>query len=171
MSKNLRLSEISGVVLVLLSVFSYGCQFPAEPSGMNDPKSEVSKSADITPTPKIDITAYEQELKSMQVAGFDYIFVLKRKDGTAFTSEDKGFVREKKHYAANRFSFIEDERTLFIGSNYEFSEENLNALKERFEFKDYSKPKEQIEKERLEEEKENQKPKTGNENTNGNSAG
>ena len=164
MRKNLRLSKAAGG-LVLLSVFSSACQFPAEPAGMNDSASEVSKSADITPTPEVDITEYERELKSMQVAGFDYIFVLKRKDGTAFTSEDRTFVRENKHYAANRFSFIEDERTLFVGSNYEFSEKNLEALKERFEFKDYSKPKEQIEKERLEEEKKNPTPDTGNKNT------
>lgn len=138
----------------------------------NSSLGETAESARITPTPKEDISDFDRELKSMRMAGFDYIFTLKRKDDTAFTSEDKAFVRENKHYAANRFTFIEDERTLFIGSNYEFKEASLAALRERFEFQDFSKPKAQIEKERREAE-ETENPNPANDNSaddNGNSA-
>ena len=93
-------------------------------------------------------TPFERELKSLRIVEFDYIFALRRKDEKAFTENDKDFVRENSHYATNRFSFVDDNKVLFIGTNYEFSEEKVKALKERFDFEDYSKPAEQIQRER-----------------------
>lgn len=162
--------------LILFSVFIFGCQ-PVETDNTN-----ASKTPDITPSPKQNLTEFESELKSMRIADFDYVFVLKRKDGGVFNSEDKAFVRANKHFAANRFSFIEDEKTLFVGSNYEFSPENIEALKERFDFQNFSKSPEEIEKikqrrkeEREEREKAIQESKPDNssgntDNSSGNSA-
>ncbi len=163
-------SGIAFAILVMLSVFASACLRQTPPENANGQATPANeKSAAITPTPEEDITKFERELRAMRVAGFDYIFALKRKDGQAFTSEDRQFVRENKHYAANRFTFIEEEKILFVGSNYEFSEDNINALKERFEFQDFSKPKEQIEKEKqekLEEAEKANKAKEKAENSN-----
>lgn len=150
-------------ILVFISLFLFACQ-PTETDNKNS--SELSKSVNITPTPKVELTEFESELKSMRIADFYYVFTLKRKDGRAFDSEDKKFVRDNKHYAANRFSFIENDTILFIGSNYEFTEENLMALRERFEFEDFSKPKEQIEKEKLEKKVERERKKEEDQNSN-----
>jgi hypothetical protein len=151
--------------LFLVSVFLFACQ-PPETDDANSPG--LSQSANITPTPNVTLTEFESELKSMRIADFYYVFTLKRKDGRAFDSEDKRFVRENKHYAANRFSFIENETILFIGSNYEFTEENLMALRERFEFQDFSKPKEQIEKEKADKKAEREKKEEDAQNSNTN---
>ncbi len=141
---NLSKFFISGF-LVIISLFSLACP-PPETDNKNG--GFGSESADITPTPKENLTKFESELKSMRIADFYYIFVLKRKDGGVFTSEDKAFVREKKHYATNRITFIDDEKTLFLGTNYPFTDENVELLKERFDFEDYSKPQEVIDRER-----------------------
>ena len=151
-AKQLPVRHLKILVLVLFAVFSLACFNHAELE--NTKVAEQPKKKEVLPQPPENLSDFERELQSMRVADFDYIFVLKRKDGNKFTSEDKAFVRENKHYAANRFSLIEDDKSLFVGSNYEFTEENLMALKERFEFQDFSKPKEQIEKEKLEAEAE-----------------
>ncbi len=162
-----QLSNKLGIAfLVLFSVFAFACQTP-ETENTNSPQK--SKAEDIIPTQGKEQTKFEKELISMRMADFDYIFTLKRKDGKAFTSEDKAFVRENKHYAANRFSFIEDDKILFVGSNYEFSEENLKALQEYFEFKDFSKSKEQIAKELDQKQKEWEEKYGSNKNTETNS--
>ena len=132
--------------LALGSIFTIAC-FSEPPQPEKEPPFG-SKSADITPTPKVELTEFESELKSMRIADFYYIFTLKRKDGGVFDSKDKAFVNANKHYATNRFSFVEDDKTLFIGTNYEFTEENIEALKERFDFENFSKSDEEIEKEK-----------------------
>ncbi len=93
-----------------------------------------------------ELTEFEREIKSLKTADFDYIFAFKRKDGEAFTSEDKKFIKDNSHYATNRFTLAKDEKTIFAGSNFEFSEDNMKALRERFEVEDYSKPPEVLEK-------------------------
>lgn len=153
---------ISGI-LVLISLFSLACP-PSETDNKNG--GFGSQSANITPTPKENLTKFESELKSMKIADFYYIFVIKRKDGGVFTSEDKAFVREKKHYATNRITFIDDEKILFLGTNYPFTDENIEALKERFDFENYSKPQEQIDRERAEKKIEWDRQKAEAENSN-----
>jgi hypothetical protein len=111
------------------------------------PPEDTNKNSNAA-TPQM--TEFERDLKSFKTAGFDYIFVLKRKDGGKMTSEDKQFIRDRRHYATNRSKVSEDETTVFIGSNFAFEDKNLKELKERFVFEDFSKPAEQIEKRKLE---------------------
>lgn len=96
---------------------------------------------------KREMTEFEREIRSLKTADFDYIFVFRRKDGGVMTAEDKRFIKDKAHFATNRFTLSKDEKAVFAGSNFAFEEEDLNALKERFAFEDFSKPAEQIKKE------------------------
>jgi hypothetical protein len=153
---------IALLLLILSSVFILSCQPPVEEE-REIPFGE--RSANITPVPEEKLTEFEAELKSMRTADFYYIFTLKRKDGGAFTTEDKEFVRANKHYATNRFSFIEKDTVLFIGTNYKFSDENIAALTERFEFQNFSKPEDQIEKEKAAKKAEREKQKDESENS------
>ncbi len=109
-----------------------------------------SEVPDPTPPPTPELTEFERELLYMKTADFDHIYIFKRKDGGKLTDEDKDFIRERRHHATNRSSVSEDETVVFIGSNFAFEEENLEALKERFEFEDHSKPPEQIKREQEE---------------------
>ncbi len=91
----------------------------------------------VTPTPVI--SEFERELNSLKTADFDYIFAFKRKDGKAFSSEDKKFFKEKT-YRANRRTLAKDNKTLFVGTNYAIEDKDLGDLKERFDYEDFSKP-------------------------------
>ncbi len=110
-------------------------------------ETAVSENVNVETTP--EISEYDRELKSLKTADFDYIFTFKRKDGEPFTSEDKKFLKEKTS-RANRRGLLKDEKVLFIGTNYKIDESNLKALKEKFEFEDFSKTEEQIKKDAAE---------------------
>jgi hypothetical protein len=117
--------------LVFAALALSACQPPESTNAVNAP-----------PTPQM--TEFERDLKSFKTAGFDYIFILKRKDGGKMTSEDKQFIRERRHYATNRSKVSDDETTVFMGSNFAFDKKNLEELRDRFDFQDFSKPAEQI---------------------------
>lgn len=136
MRRRTRISIFILVIAVLMGIQT-GCI--AEPdSGPNTPAEKPLK----TPTEA------EVEIRSLRTADFDYIYSLKRKDGNPMDSEDKKFVKNNSHYATNRFTLSKDETTIFVGSNYKFNPDGLAALKERFEFEDFSKPADVLEKQR-----------------------
>ncbi|NNE65582.1 MAG: hypothetical protein HKN33_03375 [Pyrinomonadaceae bacterium] len=150
-----RLRIHSSVICLALavSVFFIGGCSPGQEANSNAPTKKP------TNTP----TEAEVEVESLRTADFDYIYSLKRKDGEPMDSEDKKFVKNNAHYATNRFTLSKDETTIFVGSNYKFDPNGLDALKERFEFEDFSKPAEVLEKQRKEREAKSNS-NTGNEN-------
>lgn len=97
-----------------------------------------------TPTPAVsesteNISDVQREIKDMQEAGFDIIYVLKRKDGGIFDKEDKQYIKANTP-DINRRVLTDDEKVFIAGSNYTFTLENVEALQKRFIFEDYSKP-------------------------------
>ena len=138
----LRPNKVGGLIILCILFSVSSCTYRS----FDEPQNNTNA------TPVKKLTEFERQVKAMRTADFDYIFALKRKDGEAFDSKDKNFVREKKHYAANRFVFVNDEKVLFVGSNFEFPEENIKALKERFDVQDFSKPAEILEKKKKEKE-------------------
>ena len=129
-----------------------GCSAPAV-----EPDSPV-------PVETPELTEFQREIKNLKIVDFNYIYVLRRKDGKEMTSEDKAFIRNNRHHATNRSSLSKDEKVVFLGSNFEFEEEAISNLKDRFEFENFSKPPEQIEKEKAE--AENPNSNNGNANAN-----
>lgn len=111
---------------------------------------QPSVSENSNASPPVD--EFKAELTALRNADFDYIYSFRRKDGTAMSSEDKQFVKNNSHFATNRFTLTTDEKVIFAGSNYKFRDDGLAALKERFEFEDYSKPAAELEKKRKERE-------------------
>lgn len=124
-------------ILLLVSVLFSACTYRS----FDEPKSNVNSASSVN-----KISDFDREVKAMKTADFDYIFAFRRKDGGVFTSEDKQFIKANSHYATNRFTLTKDEKVIVAGSNFEFSEENLNALRENFDVEDFSKPPEELEK-------------------------
>jgi hypothetical protein len=87
-----------------------------------------------------NISPYERDLQTMKTANFDYIFAFRRKDSGVFDSEDKKYLRANTPPGTNRFISTDEDRAFIAGSTYEFSAENLQALRSRFLVEDYSKP-------------------------------
>lgn len=81
----------------------------------------------------------EKDIEAMRTADFNFIFVLRRKDGGIFDSEDKSFVKTATS-DANRHSLSDDKKAIIIGSNYKIAPEAMMKLYQRFTVEDYSKP-------------------------------
>jgi hypothetical protein len=140
MSFDLR--NLTVLSLVFAALLFSSCEAPQDTNTVN---------ARSTPS----MTEFERDLKSFKTAGFDYIFVLKRKDGGKMTAEDKQFIRDRRHYATNRSKVSDDETTVFVGSN--------------FAFQDFSKPADQIGKKKEREDNKSGKAAESGSDGNGNS--
>jgi hypothetical protein len=123
------------VILISAYAFlSFGC-------GAND---AVLRSGKETPTPA-DAAAAERvetvdsEVAAMRTADFDFIFVVRRRDGGLIDADDKAAL---KLYTAdtNRRVSSENGKAFVIGSNFAVPPANIAALYDRFAVEDYSKP-------------------------------
>jgi hypothetical protein len=85
------------------------------------------------------VNVFENDLETMRTANFDFIFVLRRKDGAKLDADDKKFIRANSPEVANRLILSDDDKALIAGSNYPFPPEKLKPLQERFDFQDFSK--------------------------------
>lgn len=88
------------------------------------------------------LSDFENDLLTMRTAGFEYIFVFRRKDGGEFDSDDRKFLRANSPAETNRFVATDNGRAFVAGSKYVFPPPNIEALRTRFDTEDYSPPKE-----------------------------
>jgi hypothetical protein len=120
--------------LLILSLLNSGCQ----------PNQTILKDSVSTPTPLATAetrkTSFEEDLREMQTADFDYIFVFRRKDGGIFDKDDQKYLRDNTPLETNRWRKSEDGKTFIAGSGFGFSPEQMTALKNRFVVEDFSKP-------------------------------
>ena len=84
------------------------------------------------------VNVFESDLETMRTANFNFIFVIRRKDGGKLDAEDKKFIRTNSPTVANRIILSDDDKALIAGSNYPFPPEKLKPLQERFDFQDFS---------------------------------
>ncbi len=132
------------------------------PSCVNDIESQTPSTAETVEA--VDEPAeneFEAEVRAFRDADYDYIFSFRRKDGKPMNAEDKRFVKENSHFNTNRFTLTEDETVIFAGSNFKFEKKGLEALKKRFEVRDFSKPEHVIENRRKEAKEAKEETKAG----------
>jgi len=125
--------SLAAAILFLVSL-SFACQ----------PNQTILKDAPPPPTPMETVetkqTSFEQDLRDMQTANFDYILAFRRKDGGVFDKDDKKFLRENTPPETNRFILTDGEKAFIAGSGFGFAPEQIAALQSRFIVEDYSKP-------------------------------
>jgi hypothetical protein len=85
----------------------------------------------------------EKEVEAMQTAEFNFIYVLRRRDGAVLNSDDKVFLRSVTA-TVNRRTLSNDGKAIIIGANNKLPPELLQSMKDRFNFEDFSKPESQI---------------------------
>ena len=81
----------------------------------------------------------ERDIDDMRTAGFQLIYVLRRKDGKVFDADDRSFIKAKTDDANRRVS-SDDDKAFVIGSNRPAVPANWLAIFERFAVEDYSPP-------------------------------
>lgn len=86
------------------------------------------------------VRSFDRDLETMRTANFDYIYVMRRKDGAVLDGDDKKYVKLNSPVETNRFILSDEEKAVIAGSKYKFAEQNLMALRDRFNIEDFSKP-------------------------------
>lgn len=127
----MRRNNFGFCALLLSCVLWPGCS--ANPTILKSGSKEQPSNA-VRP-----VDVFESDLETMRTANFDYIFVIRRKDGGKLDAEDKKFIRTNSPTVANRIILSDDDKALIAGSNYPFPPEKLKPLQERFDFQDFSK--------------------------------
>lgn len=98
--------------------------------------STIINSGKTSPTPVAEQkSSFEQDLESVKVGDFKFIFVLRRKDGGKLDADDKKFVRATAS-DANRFVLSDEDKAIIAGSNYPIAPEKMKALRDRFDLQD-----------------------------------
>lgn len=120
-------------LLVALSSINFACQSGEKPATA---KNSINQAADSTPEKKIDY--FQENLNSVQRAGFNFIYSFRRTDAGNFTGEDKKFLKANAPAETNQWLLTEDEKAVVAGSNYKFTDEHLKNLRARFTVEDYS---------------------------------
>ena len=81
----------------------------------------------------------ESEVENMRMADFEFILVLRRKDGGVMQADDKSFVKTVT-INANRRSLSDGDKAIVIGANSKVPPELIAKLSQRFVLQDFSKP-------------------------------
>lgn len=118
------------VLLTILLSMSFACG--GNPS--------LQKRSNTNASPEVKLTEVERNIKSLQTANLQYIFVFRRKDGGVFDSENRAFLKNNLPAETNRFYLSDDEKTVVAGSSFKFEPEMLEKLSERFNIEDFSSP-------------------------------
>ena len=125
-----------GISFLLVCVsFISACK--PNPAILNSQKNSQTQSVNSIERP---INSFERDLETMRTANFDFIFVLRRKDGGKMNDEDRRYIKTNSPAETNRFIVSDEEKAVIAGSKFKFAPENLKILSERFAVEDFSKP-------------------------------
>ena len=119
--------------LLIFVLFWLGCS--ANSTILNSGSKAPAASNAVRP-----VDVFERDLEAMRTANFDFIFVIRRKDGGKLDAEDKKFIRANSSEVANRIYLSDDDKALIAASNFPFPPDKIKPLQERFDYQDFSKP-------------------------------
>ncbi len=111
------------IPLVALAVFASAC---VNQTILNDGKAPETTPTEV-PTPK----TYESDLRAAKTAGYNFIYVVRRKDGGQIDYHDK-LLLSLHTGKAQRRAASEDGKAYTIASNDPLPEADINALHQRF---------------------------------------
>lgn len=110
---------------VLSAAALIGCQ----------PNQTVQQSAP-NPVPQVSLeprkTDLETDIKDIETAGLEHIFIVKRRDGGVFDKDDKRFLREFVPDEISRRVASDDDRAFLLGTNFIIPEDMVTKWRERF---------------------------------------
>jgi hypothetical protein len=131
-NKTHRSSSHLCLLLVFLLLSLAGC-------GANQ---EILKSGKGSPTPgaaEPTRNTIDRDLQEFRNADFNYIYVIRRKDGGAMDAEDRKVIKQQTE-GANRRVSADDDKAFIIGTNPLLLPQNMAALNARFIVEDHSPP-------------------------------
>ena len=120
-------------VILLASAFTGGCRKSSDSNGSSAPQGQAT-----APTPKR--TDFEEKLQYVRDGQFNHIYVFMRKDGGAFEKDDVAYLTANSPVGekTNMRVKTDDGQRVVIGTNFEYTQENFDALGKRFNIEDYT---------------------------------
>lgn len=100
-------------------------------------KDGKPSTAAVEPTPVR--SDFDREMDDMRAAGFQSIYVIRRKDGKELASDDKTFLKTRTEDANRRVS-TDAGKAIIIGMNRPPVPENILAIYDKFAVEAYSQP-------------------------------
>lgn len=129
-----------GLAALLGSIFISGCT-----PNQRIINSNTERPPESAPDSRVvEPATIENDIVAMKTAEFNFVYVFRRKDGAELQADDREFMSTNIPYEINRKKISDGGRALVIGSNYLIPPENFKALKDRFQFEDFSKPQSEI---------------------------
>ena len=120
------------------SFLTNGCRKSSDSaSGSN---SSQGQSAATTTAPTPPRTDFEQKLQYVRDGQFHHVYVFSRKDGAAFDKDDVKYLTDNSPVGekTNMRVKTDDGRRGIIGTNFEYTAEQVTALFKRFNIEDYT---------------------------------
>lgn len=108
----------------ILAIFAIAC----------GPNKGILESGKETPTPTNTaptVTSIEKDIEDMRTANFQFIYVLRRKDGGTLDAEDKSVIKLQTAQANRRVS-ADGDKAVVVGSNFALPPQNYVILLNRF---------------------------------------
>ena len=82
-------------------------------------------------------TEFEQKLKDVRDAHFQYVWIFTRLDGKEFTPDDSSILRTNAPKVVDWIG-MDDKKKFIAGSNFPVEPKNLLTLQKRYKIGDYS---------------------------------
>lgn len=118
------------LVSCLLAAGGTGC-------GANETVLQSGKATPGSASGSPTLPTFESELTEIKTAGFDWLYVIRRRDGGVLDSNDKATIKTATQ-EANRRVLADEGKAILVGSNYEASAAAIDPLRGRFDVSDIS---------------------------------
>ncbi len=102
----------------------------------------ILRSGKETPPPinsAPSVTTLEKDIADMRTADFSIILVLRRRDRAVMDADDRSLIRQQTDQANRRVS-SDGGKAVVVGSNFPILVEKYEALRDRFDIENFSKP-------------------------------
>ena len=124
--------KVKCLILLVLALLFFGCNRSAPETANSAPSPEASPIPTSTP-----LDDFQEALRFVRNGQFTYIWVISRKDGKPFDSEDGALIRTRASQVVDR-TMTKDGKRIVAGSNFPFEEPNLVELQKRYLIEDYT---------------------------------
>jgi hypothetical protein len=120
------------LVFILVALVIAGCNRSTPQTANSEPSPLPSPLPTSTP-----LDDFQEALRFVRNGQFTYIWVISRKDGKAFDSQDGQIIRTRASQVVDR-AMTKDGKRIVAGSNFPFEEPNLVELQKRYLIEDYT---------------------------------
>ena len=128
----------AGTLRFACSVFLFSSLVFVAACGANE--SILRSGKDASPQANAESkTTFARELEAMRTADFQFVYVLRRKDGGPIDAEDRVVIKLQTS-TANRRVAADDDKAFIIGTNAPIPPLNMAALYARFAVENYLPP-------------------------------